>query len=109
MRKIIGILLVMVVMWQFGINVAFAQEKGTERGKPLQEFLNPDGSLNLKKDYSGTLDPSGFQMKYGRNGEPLFEQVSKNAQTMVAGDEFWDDRFALQGVNSTVRAIAVSG
>jgi hypothetical protein len=39
---------------------------------PLVDFLNPDGSLDLRNEFNDSLDPSGWRMGYGPAGEPLF-------------------------------------
>jgi hypothetical protein len=68
----------------------------------LQELLKPDGSLDLSRGYQGALDPSGYRLKYGPNGAPLFKPgeptAPANAWNALGG-----------GLNNTVKAIAVEG
>jgi hypothetical protein len=95
----------------------------------LGALLNPDGTLNLPKGFSGSLGAAGWQMSTGPGGEPRFTRrgalsaqgnaISAAARQgnapSAAGDELWDDQFVLgvyyspQPGNSNVFAIAVSG
>ena len=43
-----------------------------ERGEPLEKLLNEDGTLDLGAGFSGSVDPSGWQMKTRPGGEPRF-------------------------------------
>ncbi len=88
----------------------------TQPNVPLEQMLNRDGTLDLNKDFHGSLDPTGWQMTTGPNGEPRFVPVSAAQQTAgsaqimaLAGDENWDDEFGTQGLNGPVGGIAVSG
>src|SRR5579859_930354 len=78
-----------------------------DHGRPLAELLNPDGTLNLHTGYRGTLDPAGWQLAQGTAGPPRF--VPTTPASTLAGDENWDPRFSIPGMNNTVRALAVSG
>src|SRR5579859_6574555 len=71
-------------------------------GRPLAELLNPDGTLNLHTGYSGTLDPAGWQLAQGTAGPARFVP----AAPAVAGDENWDPRFTVPGMDNTVWALA---
>jgi hypothetical protein len=71
--------------------------------RPLSEVLNPDGSLNLAPGWSGSLDPAGFHLAFGPEGEPRFVPPA------AVGGSDWDPRFGLPGVNGNVRAITVDG
>jgi hypothetical protein len=99
-------------------NGVLAQNKQelTQPQMPLEQLLNRDGTLDLKSGFHGSLDPAGWQMMTGPNGEPRFvpagavQQTAGGAQLMtVPGDENWDDRFGTQGLNGRVVEIAVSG
>ena len=80
-------------------------------------MLNPDGTINTTSGFAGTLDPTGYRMTTDASGQPRFVAVSKSGadpgiSTSAAaadGDENWDDRFGLPGVNGIVNAIAASG
>ena len=66
----------------------------------LAAVLNADGSL--KKGITGTYDPTGYTMRYGANGEPVFIPLG-------AGDDRWQSMPSLaQGVNGTINAVAVT-
>jgi K319L-like, PKD domain/Secretion system C-terminal sorting domain len=99
-------------------NGVLAQNKQelTQPKVPLEQMLNRDGTLDLNKGFHGSLDPTGWQMTTGPNGEPRFVPAGAAQQTggatqimTVPGDENWDDRFGAPGTNSTVYSIAVSG
>src|SRR5215212_9915814 len=42
------------------------------QGKPLAGLLNPDGTLNTGSGYTGSVDPTGWRMNMGADGEPRF-------------------------------------
>jgi hypothetical protein len=110
MKKIVTLFLLIL----FGITAGTVQAQTPmpeTAGQPLERFLNPDGSLNLKSGFRGSLDPKGYRMRTGKNGQPTFEPVTRSIQSLpqptAAGDENWS---ALgSGVNGSVHAIAVSG
>jgi len=97
---IIGVTLV------FGASLAWAQEDILAQPlTPIARILNADGSLNTT-GFTGSLDPSGYRMVTGKNGEPLF--MAQDVQgAAVPGDGVWDDRFATPGIDSPVNAVAV--
>src|SRR3954451_17016408 len=68
---------------------------GGPAGRPLGELLNADGTVNLGTGYSGTLDAAGWQLAGGLAGSPRFVPTA-------AGDENWDDRFDVLGLNDQV-------
>src|SRR5205085_2620924 len=84
-------------------------------------LLNEDGSLNLKQGFAGSVDPTGWKMETGPNGQPRFVRAGEQQQPaaakprsatsspMAPGDENWDSRFNLLGMNNSVVAIAISG
>src|SRR2546425_1104494 len=87
-------------------------------GTPLENLLNEDGTLNLKSGFSGSVDPIGWRMETGPNGQPRFVQADihqDSAKTLPAGaplapgDENWDDRFNFPGLTGPIGAIAISG
>src|SRR5437870_794320 len=39
---------------------------------PLEKLLNPDGTLNTKSGFTGSLDPTGWEMVSGRGEPPRF-------------------------------------
>jgi hypothetical protein len=71
-------------------------------GLPLEQLLNSDGTLDLERGFQGSLDPTGWEMVTGANGEPRF------APTMSPDDK-WDAQFNRPGIVGIVYAIAVSG
>ncbi|MBX3294045.1 MAG: carboxypeptidase regulatory-like domain-containing protein [Acidobacteria bacterium] len=67
----------------------------------ISEILNSDGTI--KDGTAGSFDPKGYRLELGPNNEPLM---------LFDGDgcsDKWDDRFAVEGVNGSVHAVAVSG
>ena len=80
---------------------------------PLQNILSPDGTLNLKNGFSGSLDARGWQMVSNPGMPPRFVRSDAGTRSTdspsVAGDENWDGTFGTPNVNNYVYAIAVSG
>ncbi len=75
--------------------------QGARAGRPLSEFLTPDG--RLRPGASGSFDPTGYRMGTNpRTGQPTF-------RTTGAGDEDWQAATG-QGIGggSTVSALAVA-
>lgn len=88
--------------------------------QPLETLVNPDGTLNLATGFTGSLDPTGWQMTAGPGGEPRFVRADATVAgpgtaPVVAGDEAWDSQFLLglsesaDPASTDVNAIAVSG
>src|SRR5688572_12951620 len=85
---------------------------------PLDSLLNEDGTLDLQSGFTGSADPTGWQMvsepgappRFIKDNEAREQFTSKGIEAPLApGDEKWDGRFFAPGVTSTVYAIAVSG
>jgi trimeric autotransporter adhesin len=105
----------------FGVVLILNAQTGKEAdrsGLPLEEFLKKDGTLDLSKGYSGSLDPRGWRMATGKNGEPLFfkdkaalENSASYPSGPMAGDENWDSQFSFPGQGTTreVEAMAICG
>ncbi len=74
-----------------------------QQGAPLGKYLKPDGTLNIPKGYSGTINPAGWRLVSPAGRAPRFTPVSGPA------DIAWDDRFCLVKPDGNVSAIAVSG
>src|SRR6266545_1103820 len=86
---------------------------------PLDSLLQADGTLDLRAGFNGSLDPRGWKM-VSEPGQPLrfvradgsggiMSDSEPSRPAVAPGDEFWDDRFNVLGVNGYVSAIAVSG
>ncbi len=80
---------------------------------PIEEQLNPDGSLKLGNGFNGSLDPRGWEMTTAPDGSPRFVRSTggkeRGGLLTVPGDEGWDLRFGPAGVNGVVYTVAVSG
>jgi len=87
---------IVCLLFQFSLR---AQSVSSSSSIPLGEILNPDGTVNLGTGFQGSLDPNGYKMKIGKNGEPIFSPASQLSDTN------WDDRFFLVGVNKYVLAM----
>lgn len=92
------------------------REALTQPKVPLEQFLNRDGTLNLENGFRGSVDPAGWQMQAGPNGEPRFVPAgaayptASSVQLMAApGDENWDDSFFLNGTDRYINALAADG
>ncbi len=104
--------------------------RGQPAGRPLaslSKILKPDGSINLKTGFSGSLDPSGFQMSEEPDRRPRFVRMTflsnsfgsiqpnipALAAPALAGDEYWDKRLVNgvtdPGVAVYVYAVVVMG
>jgi cortical protein marker for cell polarity/beta-propeller uncharacterized protein DUF5122 len=90
---------------------------------PIEKMLDSDGTLNVA-GFNGNLDPTGYAMQTGPNGEPRFIPSAKDggdggekqpAQPPTSepdspGGYFtWDSRFTPIGTSKYVYAIAVNG
>ncbi len=81
----------------------------------LDSVLAADGSLDLSRSWSGSIDAQGWSMTTASDGSPRFVRGDSGARTTsprttvaaVPGDEKWDDRFGLPGTNYSVSAVAV--
>ena len=97
---------------------------------PVSAILKPDGSLDLKRGISGSLDVHGFRMVTdGPGGAPRFvpEQAGKvergegkpgaggaparmsPGSSSVGDDAFWDDQFFAPGPGFDVEAVVADG
>ncbi len=83
---------------------------------PLGDMLNKNGTLDLKSGFSGSLDPQGWRMLKGANGEPRFLPVAPQKSqdlniTDAEGDENWDGGFGVPGTfpYNAVVSLAISG
>jgi trimeric autotransporter adhesin len=100
LKKTLGLL----IFFLFGLQADLSARELA----PLQSILNPDGSLNLKTETSGSFDPKGYVMKYGRTGEPIFQRSTPLSNSR--GNEQWSARFqGPPGVSNLVYAVAVNG
>jgi hypothetical protein len=72
----------------------------TGKQASIREALNPDGTL--KPGSLGSFSAEGFQLRYGKSGEPQFFDAP-----FAAGDERWQSIPDYQGLNGAVSAIAV--
>ncbi|MDX2128221.1 MAG: hypothetical protein SFU91_04215 [Chloroherpetonaceae bacterium] len=60
-------------------SIAFFAQNLTAQGieqKPLQDALDEQG--RIKKGMQGSFKAEGFQMQYGKNGEPIFLPSTQN-------------------------------
>ena len=71
----------------------------------LSTILNDDGSV--KKNVTGSFDPSGFRMSYGPNGEPRFFDDSHPLGGCTP--DSWDTTFTANGADNTVEVILPDG
>jgi hypothetical protein len=73
--------------------------------QPLDEFLNPDGTLNLPAGRAISLDPQGYQLVSGQGEAPRFVLAGPDD---VPGDENWaSGLFPWPGTSGPVYALAV--
>ena len=108
-------------MEQPALGKPLVQPQGNEEAfnkSSRQQQLNPDGTLDLSSGFNGSLDPSGFRMVSGWDGEPRFLMEQSDGFNNLGhfqdkmrdeGDENWQAFQTVNGVNGTVCAIAISG
>jgi hypothetical protein len=80
--------------------------------KSLDNYLNSDGTIKSGNGFTGSFNANGYELTIDSDGKPHFIR-SSNPHSYdyinAAGDENWDDRFDIPGVNGQVKAIAVIG
>jgi len=105
--------LIYFLSFSAALSIASDRQPSQGNSRPIGALLNPDGSLNLKSGYSGSLDPKGYKMVLKADGSPLFVPRSKPMAVppspSAPGDENWSSQFILPGVNDQVLAIAQYG
>jgi len=113
MKKCFAILVLLAMLF-VGRDTAQAQAPSPNpSGIPLSSVLNADGTFNYSSGISGTLDPTGYQMRYGQNGQPVFVKKGKgnpkplNPIKIYADGDDWAEGFHFFDMNNTVRALAV--
>ena len=91
----------LLLMLSFLMTSAHAQ---SFEQRALEEALNPDGTL--KAGINGSFKTSGYTMRTGKNGEPIFEP-----QTQHTASGTWSSlgTGSSNGVGDIVRALAVVG
>ncbi|HNG29262.1 MAG TPA: FG-GAP-like repeat-containing protein, partial [Blastocatellia bacterium] len=89
----------------WGIRRAFAnEEQRSVAESSLSGLLNPDGTLDLSRGFTGSLNPQGFRMEYAENGAPRFVPAAPTA------GEIWDPQFVnANGAQTFGYAVAVIG
>ena len=102
-----------------GSNLHQNHDPATFNQQPLEQLLNPDGTLDLTGDFSGSLNPAGFRMVTDPSGKPRFIREQSDdlgnpgyfpSNIKAEGDENWHQfPYAPDGVNGNVYAITVSG
>ena len=58
--------------WGVTLTKAAAADTGSEAARPVQQLLNPDGTLNLTTGYSGSLDIAGYSVSLDPLHGPVF-------------------------------------
>jgi formylglycine-generating enzyme required for sulfatase activity len=82
------------------------QESGPGQAASLEAFLDGDGHLSLPEGFSGSLDPTGFELLTAEDGRPRF--VPQQADNVVAGE--WEAFGGVEnGCNSAVASMAYTG
>jgi len=70
----------------------------TSIGKPIEELLLPDGTLNLSSGYRGSLDAHGYTWYTDSHGKPHFVRPPFSPKQ----NESWSDLFAPPGCDAQV-------
>lgn len=103
--KMVGIaLFVAIVLMDSGWGQGAARSENAGR-RPLAELLNPNGTVNVRSGYRGSIDPRGWRLVNSSDGPPRFAPVG------AAGDENWSDQFGFPGpgADGPIRALALDG
>jgi len=103
MKYVLTIVLLCIIA-----SLSFAQSPTVQQKTTpsLEKLLNSDGTINTKSGFTGSLDPKGFRMTTGPNGEPRFVKPNKVTSPAFTNDG-WDERFNPPGANGTVYAVCV--
>ncbi len=97
-QRSVSLLVVMILLIGLFLSSApVAAGAASPAGRSLREFLNPDGTLNLKLKFQGSVDARGWQLVSGADEPPRFAPLAAN--------DHWDSRFAGVGVNGQVYAL----
>ena len=88
----IHIILYLISLSCFAQELNDASLSSEQSVTPLEQILNPDGSIRLNSEFNGALRVEGWQMYTGPNGKPGFHRNRENA-LMVPEDSLWDGRF----------------
>ena len=117
--KIFHIVLLTVMLFGLLAPAAQVQAKtiiptasSSSKGVLLEGMLNPDGTLNLSKGFSGSLDLSGYNVQIDSKRGPVFGPASSrdNAPAFAATTGDWDKIGDGGGVlTDRVKGIAVFG
>lgn len=81
-----------------------APETRAMPSEPLAAHLDAAGYLRSSTEFTGTLDPEGWQMNLEPDGTPRFSAVQTTATNTG-----WDPRFSPRGTSWQVKALAVDG
>jgi len=83
-----------------------------QRGASPDGFINPDGTLNTKENFSGSFDLAGWNVQMDPQRGPVFNKVepSRNVNTPLASTGQWANVGGWSGpIVKAVSAIAVIG
>jgi trimeric autotransporter adhesin len=69
----------------------------------LADLLDDEGRLTLPEGFNGSIDPTGFDLRLGKDGAPRF--LAKRGA--IDADMRWRDGFSQNGCNGPIAAIAV--
>jgi hypothetical protein len=81
-----------------------------DAGTPPERFLEPDGTLNIPADFTGNIDPTGYQLVSASGEAPRFapaEESSIRNGDGHAGN--WDLRFFEAGMDNQIAALVWDG
>ncbi len=100
-------------------------EAALPTAQPFQEFLRPDGTLDLPAGFRGSLDArdfggrafggrgsdgQGWQLVSGPHEAPRFAPTARSTgPSPLAADDHWDGRFGPSGTDGPVYTLAVDG
>lgn len=72
-----------------------------QKGKPLAELLNPDGTFNSTTNYQGSIDLAGFDVQLTANGLQFAPLVGDNDR--------WESFGGIPGTDGTIWAVVRIG
>ncbi|MCB8990519.1 MAG: DUF11 domain-containing protein [Ardenticatenaceae bacterium] len=75
----------------FGGTAVLLRSAPQTNAMPLAHLVNPDGTLNLDTGYTGTIDPTGWEMTLDENGRPTF------APAAITDTGAWDTAYGAPG------------
>jgi hypothetical protein len=106
------ILILVLIIGSFGVAPVEASSVAIEPNFSKADFLNPDGTLKLTRNISGSIDLQGWDVQIDPELGPVFNpkvKEKKNSTPLEVSMGQWDGLGSSGAINGGVRGMAVSG